>query len=452
MAVAAARPSRVRFLCGACGAGAPKWSGRCAACGEWNCLAEAPPVRGGVGLRMPPTATVSLATVACAAPERLATGITEVDRVLGGGLVPGSVTLLGGDPGVGKSTLALELAARGAAAGDPVLYCSGEESGSQLGMRAARTGCHSALIEVLVETDVDAVVAVLETLRPRLAVVDSVQTLVDAAVAGTAGSPSQVRSAVSRLVNAAKASGVATILIGHVTKEGAIAGPRTLEHMVDVVLYLAGDRLGDQRVLRGIKNRFGSTGEVGLLSMDSGGIREVSAPERALLDGASLGVSGNVLTVTCDGVRPLAVEVQGLTVKTSLAVPRRTCSGFDFNRLCLLLAVLEKRCSLPCGQSDVFLNAAGGIHLTDPGVDLAVALAVAGSLRNRSLPAGWAALGELGLGGEARPVSRVEARIAEAAAAGVTDVVVPRGSRAEAAAGVRAHPVATVAEALRLLV
>ena len=450
MAVASARAPRVRFVCGECGADAPKWAGRCAACGAWNSLAETPVVIRGGKDRPAPPATVSLASVASATPTRAPTGIAEVDRVLGGGLVPGSVVLLGGDPGVGKSTLALELAARATRGGEPVLYCSGEESGAQLGLRAARTGCGTARIELLVETDMDAVACVIETLRPALAVVDSVQTLHDPSVAGAAGSPSQVRAAVSRLVTAAKASDVATVLIGHVTKDGAIAGPRTLEHMVDVVLYLEGNRLGDQRVLRGIKNRFGSTGEVGLLSMETGGIRELTAPERAFLDGASLGVSGNVLTVTCDGVRPLAVEVQGLAVKSNLAIPRRTCSGFDFNRLCLLLAVLEKRCSLPLGGNDVFLNAAGGIHLSDPGVDLAVALAVAGSLRDRSLPAAWAAFGEVGLGGEVRPVARVDARVAEAAAAGVTDVVAPSGTRIEAK-DVRIHAVARVQEALRFL-
>ena len=452
MAVASARAPRIRFMCSDCGADAPKWEGRCAACGAWNSLIESPPATRGRSRPLALAAsTMSLASVACESSSRAATGIAEVDRVLGGGLVPGSVVLLGGDPGVGKSTLALELAARGTRTGEAVLYCSGEESGAQLGLRAARTGCSSARIELLIETDTDAVVTAIETLRPALAIVDSVQTLFDPTVAGGPGSPAQVRSAVSRLVSAAKATGVATILIGHVTKEGAIAGPRTLEHMVDIVLYLEGDRLGNQRVLRGIKNRFGSTGEIGLLSMESGGIRELTAPDRAFLDGASLGISGNVLTVTCDGVRPLAVEVQGLAVKTSLAIPRRTCSGFDFNRLCLLLAVLEKRCSLPFGHHDVFLNAAGGIHLSDPGVDLAVALAVAGSVADRRLPSGWAALGEVGLGGEVRPVSRLDARVAEAAAAGVTDVVAPPKSRIETAAGIRVHTAATVKEALLLL-
>lgn len=440
-------------MCNACGAETPKWSGRCPACGAWNSIVEAPPqpeppVAARAGGRDP----VALAAVVQAPCPRLATGLGEVDRVLGGGLVPGSVVLLGGDPGVGKSTLALLLAATSCAGLGRALYVSGEESEAQLGLRAARTSCLTAAIDVLVETDLDALVAAIAQHRPPLAIIDSAQTLFDSGVSGPPGSPSQVRSAVCRLVAVAKQTGVPLVLIGHVTKEGAIAGPRTLEHMVDVVLYLEGDRLGEQRLLRGVKNRFGSTGEVGLLRMDASGVREATSAERAFLDGTSLGVSGNVLTVTCDGVRPLAVEVQGLTVPTGLAIPRRTCSGFDVNRCCLLLAVMEKRCGVPFGQADVFLNAAGGLHLSDPGVDLAVALALAGSQRDRTLPAGWAALGEVGLGGEVRPVSRIGARATEAAAAGVTDLIAPAGVQLDGARVLRVHSVSHIREALRHLV
>ena len=440
----------VAFVCDRCGAESPKWSGRCQACGEWNSIAEAPALQvqpRAPGGRQP----VSLAEVASAVTPCLPTGIAEVDRVLGGGLVPGSVVLLGGDPGVGKSTLALQLGARVVSGGRRALYCSGEESESQLGLRATRIGCGAALIDVLAESDLDAVIAAIERCSPLLAVIDSVQTLFDPAVAGTPGSPAQVRSAVCRLVAVAKATAVPVVLVGHVTKEGAIAGPRTLEHMVDIVLYLEGDRLGEQRLLRGVKNRFGSTGELGLLAMDAHGLTEVAAPSRAFVDGRSLGVPGNVLTITCDGVRPLAVEVQGLTVPTSLAIPRRTCSGFDVNRCCLLLAVMEKRCSIAFGQCDIFLNAAGGLRLADPGVDLAVALALAGSHRDRALPAGWAALGEVGLGGEVRPVTRAAARIREASAAAVTDVIAPAGSALPERGGMRLHSVETVRDALRHL-
>lgn len=445
----ARRRPRASFVCESCGAGTPKWSGRCPACGEWNCVVEAPravPARDSAPGRVP----VALAAVSGEAARPLPTGLAEVDRVLGGGLVAGSVVLVGGDPGVGKSTFALQLAAR--LAGDAgALYCSGEESEAQIGLRAARLGCASAAIDLLVESDVETVVAGIDRRRPSVAVVDSMQTLFDPSVAGPPGSPSQVRSGVCRLVTVAKASDVPVLLIGHVTKEGAIAGPRMLEHMVDVVLYLEGESLGEQRVLRGVKNRFGSTGELGLLAMDGGGLTEVAAPHRAFVDLRSLGVPGNVLTVTCDGVRPLAVEVQALAVPTNLAIPRRTCSGFDVNRCCLLLAVMEKRCSIPFGQCDVFLNAAGGLRLGDPGVDLAVALALAGSQRDRVLPVGWAALGEVGLGGEVRPVTRAGPRLREAVAAGVTDAIVPSGTATPDGAQMRLHSVATVREALRHL-
>ncbi|TMF16676.1 MAG: DNA repair protein RadA, partial [Chloroflexi bacterium] len=321
----------------------------------------------------------------------------------------------------------------------------------QLGLRARRVGCASPTVHVLIEGDLDTVIATIESRHPPLAVVDSVQTLLDATVAGGPGSPSQVRGAVARLVAAAKASGIPILLIGHVTKDGAIAGPRTLEHMVDVVLYLEGDRIGDQRLLRGIKNRFGSTGDVGLLAMDPSGIREVDRPGRAAVEGAAERVAGSVLTVTCDGLRPIAVEVQALALPTSSAFPHRTASGIDLNRLHVLLAVLEKRARIGLGKSDVFLNAAGGVRLTDPGVDLAAALAIAGSARNRSLPEGWAAVGEVGLGGEVRRVARLDARLGEAAIAGVAHMVLPQRSECRIPAGLHCTRVATLAEAVGLL-
>ncbi|MBV8528462.1 MAG: DNA repair protein RadA [Candidatus Dormibacteraeota bacterium] len=446
----ARRHTRPAFVCEACGAGTPKWSGRCPACGDWNSVVEAPRAEVARATAITGRAPVALAEVSGHVVPPLPTGLAEVDRVLGGGLVPGSVVLVGGDPGVGKSTFALQLAAR--LSGDAgALYCSGEESEAQIARRAERLGCAAAGLDLYVETDVEALVAAIDRRRPAVAVVDSMQTLFDPSVAGPPGSPSQVRSAVCHLVTVAKASEVPVLLIGHVTKEGAIAGPRMLEHMVDVVLYLEGERLGEQRVLRGVKNRFGSTGELGLLAMDGEGLSEVTAPHRAFVDERSLGVPGNVLTVTCDGVRPLAVEVQALAVPTNLAIPRRTCSGFDVNRCCLLLAVMEKRCSIPFGGCDVFVNAAGGLRLGDPGVDLAVALALAGSHRDRVLPAGWAALGEVGLGGEVRPVTRLGPRLKEAAVAGVTDVVVPSGTALPDGAQMRVHSVATLREALRHL-
>jgi DNA repair protein RadA/Sms len=302
-----------------------------------------------------------------------------------------------------------------------------------------------------VESDVDTVIATIEAERPALVVIDSVQTLRDAGTAGPPGSVSQVRAAVLRMSDVAKSTGVPVLLVGHVTKEGAIAGPRTLEHMVDVVLYLEGERLGEHRMLRGIKNRFGATGEVGLLTMERDGMRDVAAPSRGMLDAASLGAAGSVLTITCDGLRPMAVEVQALAASSPFPLPRRTGSGFDLNRLHLLLAVLATRAAVSTSKLDVFVNVAGGIRLADPGTDLAVALAIAGSNSNRAISRQCAVIGEVGLGGEVRRVSRTEVRLAEAAAVGMEAVIVPESYRGEVPGGLRCHRVSTVIGAVALL-
>jgi len=318
-------------------------------------------------------------------------------------------------------------------------------------MRARRVGCATDAVSVLVETDLPSVLASIAELRPPLALIDSVQTLHDPDVAGAPGSPSQVRGAVVKVAACAKASGVPVLLVGHVTKEGAIAGPRTLEHLVDVVLYLEGEHLGEHRLLRGIKNRFGSTGELGLLTMDESGMRELDAPGRAFIDGGSPDVAGSVLAVTCEGVRPLAIEVQALTVKSAFGLPRRTASGFDLNRLHLLLGVLEKRAGLRLGDHDVFLNVVGGVRIADPGVDLAVALAVAGATTSRRLPEGCAAIGEVGLAGEVRRVRGLERRLAEAAALGLHSAICPSTPAVKASAGIRVHGVRTLSDAIALL-
>jgi DNA repair protein RadA/Sms len=398
-----------------------------------------------------PSVAVTLDRVGDGVDRRRPTGIGEFDRVLGGGVVAGSLILLGGDPGIGKSTLALQVAARTGSAAAPVLYCAGEESAEQVAMRAQRLGCRLASVAVLAETDLDAVVAAIESSRPPLAVVDSVQTLNAPESTGTPGSPAHVREAVSRLLTVAKQTGVAIVLVGHVTKEGAIAGPRTLEHMVDVVLYLEGERHGEHRLLRGVKNRFGSTGELGLFTMEAGGLREVDAPGRAFLDENSLAVPGNVLTVACEGSRPLVVEVQALVAPTSSGLPRRNSSGFDLGRLHLLLAVVERRAKIALSQADVFLNVVGGVRIVDPAVDLAVAMAIAGAARDRTLSPGTVVLGEVGLGGEVRRASRLEPRLAEAAALGQDAAVVPAGGRMPAAHGLRLLRVSTLSGALEAL-
>ena len=443
---------RTRFVCSTCGAEAPKWEGRCPACDAWNSLSEGVvSLVGRSSARVEAAETTSLEMVMAVAVTTHATGSAEVDRVLGGGIVPGSVVLLGGDPGIGKSTLALQVAHHTGGADGPALYCAGEESLEQLALRARRLGCTGDRVRLLVESDVDTVVATIDAERPALAVIDSVQTLRDATTPGPPGSVAQVRAAVLRMSEVAKSTGVPVLLVGHVTKEGAIAGPRTLEHMVDVVLFLEGERLGEHRMLRGIKNRFGATGEVGLLTMERDGMRDLAAGGRGMLDAASLGASGSVVTVTCDGLRPMAVEVQALAAASPFEFPRRTASGFELNRLHLMLAVLGKRAGVALQKLDVFVNVAGGIRLADPGTDLAVALAVAGSVSNRAVSRHCVVLGELGLGGEVRRVVRTEARLAEAAAVGMEAAVIPESFRGTVPRGLRCHRVANLRQALALL-
>jgi DNA repair protein RadA/Sms len=442
---------RLHYLCAECGAEAPKWQGQCPACAAWNSLSENVVRLTGRKTSATAATTTPMEAVMAVPGRVIATGSFEVDRVLGGGIVPGSVVLLGGDPGIGKSTIALQVSN---ACGDevsPALYCTGEESLEQLARRARRLCCTGARVRLLVESDVDTVIATIEAEHPSLVVVDSVQTLRDAGTAGPPGSVSQVRAAVLRMTEVAKATGVPVLLVGHVTKEGAIAGPRTLEHMVDVVLYLEGERLGEHRMLRGIKNRFGATGEVGLFTMERDGMRDLAAPSRGMLDAASLGASGSVVTITCDGLRPTAVEVQALAVASPFEFPRRTASGFELNRLHLMLAVLTRRAGITIPKLDVFVNVAGGIRLDDPGTDLAVALAIAGSMKNRAVSRHCAVIGELGLGGEVRRVSRTEVRLAEAAAVGMEAVILPESYRGEIPEALRCHRVSTLIGAVALL-
>ncbi len=452
MTSAPARVARVQYVCSDCGAGSPKWQGRCDGCGAWNTLGEGMVVSGtGQRPRRSPRSALPLDRVGEFADQVRSSGIAELDRVLGGGVVAGSLILLGGDPGIGKSTLALQLAARTGSTARPVLYCAGEESSVQVAMRAERLGCRLPSVAVLPETDLDAVVEAIEVTRPPLAIVDSVQTLSAPSAAGTPGSPGQVREAVGRLLTVAKDTGVPIVLVGHVTKEGAIAGPRTLEHMVDVVLYLEGERHGEHRLLRGVKNRFGSTGELGLFTMESHGLRELDAPGRAFLDESSLSVPGNVLTVACEGTRPLVVEIQALVTSTSFGLPRRTSSGFDIGRLHLLLAVLEKRAGIRLHEADVYLNVVGGVRIADPCADLAVTVAVAGAATDALLPPQTVVLGEVGLGGEVRRASRIDVRLAEATALGQDSALIPAGGRVSNAPGLRLRRVATVSAALEVL-
>ena len=430
------------FACSACGQETPKWHGRCPGCGEWNTIVEearaAPDKRsraGGRALR-----PVPLAEVEAPAVDRHYTGIGELDRVLGGGLVPGSLVLIGGSPGIGKSTLTSSALGNLAAAGRRVLYVSGEESAAQVRLRAERLGESALRVPVVAETDADSVLATIESERPEVCVVDSVQVLYDPALSGSPGSVGQVREVAGRLMRTAKQLDVAVVLVGHVTKEGSLAGPRVLEHLVDCVLSFEGERERTYRTLRALKNRFGSTNETGVFEMREEGLTEVEDASRRFVSEATRG-PGSVVLCAMEGSRPLLVEVQALVASTELVPPRRVANGVDRNRLALVLAVLSRHAGLALGSSDVFVSVAGGVRVDEPGADLAVALAIASAARGIE-PAGapLAAFGELGLTGEVRHVAHPDRRLAEARKFGLGDVVHPgtaEGLKAALGAGLR---------------
>ncbi len=391
---------------------------------------------------------IPIAEVEVEAAPRLVLEWQELNRVLGGGIVPGSLVLLGGEPGVGKSTLLMHLAAQASDGGRRVLYVSGEESAQQVAMRARRLGIASPHLLMLAETDVEAVVTAIERDRPALAIVDSIQTVYDPALEAAAGTVSQVREAAGRLMRLAKETAVPVFLVGHVTKEGAIAGPRVLEHVVDAVLYLEGERSHEFRILRAAKNRFGSTEEIGVFTMGDAGLEEVRDPSAALLaDLRSL--PGTVVLATMEGTRPLLVELQGLVSPTPFGLPRRSANGVDPNRLHMIVAVLEKRAAVPLAGADVFVNVAGGVRVGEPAADLGLAMAIAGSLRDRSLPPGTVVVGEVGLGGEVRRVGRLDRRLQEAARRGFTRAIVPQGVAA-CPDGMEVSEVRDLVEALEL--
>lgn len=425
------RRERALFVCGDCGREEAQWSGRCPACGAWDSMREAPsgpapsarsgPVRSGGGAQ-------PLAGVDCDECRRHSSGLGEVDRVLGGGLVPGSVTLLGGEPGVGKSTLLLQMASAVAGAGGTALYASGEESPRQVRLRAERTGCLNDGILVLGTTDVDEICVEAERLRPALLVVDSIQTMMDSAVEGVPGSPSQIRAAALRLLTVAKGAGIPTILVGHVTKDGEIAGPKLLEHMVDTVLSFEGDPQRVYRFLRAVKNRFGAVSEVGVFVMEGRGLEGVANPSSLFIHRASLELPGACLAPVVVGTRSYVVEVQGLVTENNFSFGRRIAQGYDLNRLNLILSVLEKRLGLPMGRHDVCLNVTGGLQVREPALDLAVAVAVLSSHGDRPVPVESAWSGEVGLSGEIRPVYHLEQRAEEARRVGCRLLVAPEGA------------------------
>lgn len=435
------------FSCTSCGAVHSKWSGRCDVCGEWNTISEETPLATGptgksLGVRR--GTAIPLADLAAeeAPPPRTASGLAELDRVLGGGLVPASAVLVGGDPGIGKSTLLLQAAARFAAQGLTCIYISGEEAGAQVRMRARRLGLDTAPVKLASATSLRDILTTLEAERPGLVVIDSVQTIWADTVGSTPGSVAQVRAAAHELTTFAKRRGAAVILVGHVTKDGQIAGPRVVEHMVDTVLYFEGERGHQFRILRAVKNRFGPTDEIGVFEMTGRGLQEVANPSELFLSGRGDPAPGSVVFAGIEGTRPVLVEMQALVAPTPHAQPRRAVVGWDGARLAMILAVLEARCGIPFAGLDVYLNVAGGIRINEPAADLAVAAALLSAREDAALPAETAVFGEISLSGALRPVSQTENRLKEARKLGFTSAIVPAGGKPGGKGGLTLTPVA----------
>jgi DNA repair protein RadA/Sms len=442
----------ITFVCADCGGESLRWAGQCPHCQAWNTLQEfqvrKPAAgRGGTKAKTGITKAVALSEVASDAAPRRGLAWGELNRVLGGGIVPGSLVLVGGEPGVGKSTLLMHAAAQIAQGGGRVLYVSGEESAQQILMRAQRMGAVQPGIFLLAENDLDAICESITAEPPLLAIIDSIQTVVDAGFEGGAGSVTQVRESAGRLMRLAKEIGVPIFLVGHVTKDGAIAGPRVLEHIVDTVLYLEGDRRQELRILRAMKNRFGSAEEIGVFAMGEAGLEEVPDPSAALLGSSGISSPGTAIVAALEGTRPLLVEIQSLVNKNDNAMVRRIANGIDINRLHMIVAVLEKRLDHKFGNSDIFVSVAGGIRVTEPAADLGLALSIVSNQNNRPLPDGLVVIGELGLTGEVRRVGQLERRLQEAARHGFTSALIPAGAKAGRPSSLDVVEVRTLAEA-----
>ena len=444
------------YSCTECGGQTPKWQGQCPHCNAWNALVESAvePAKAG-GHRFAAlggtSAVVTLGDIEARDFPRLPTLIGEFDRVLGGGLVEGGVVLIGGDPGIGKSTLLLQAAGR-LAEQVPVLYVSGEESAQQVALRARRLEVNAAKIGLLAEIELEKIQATLAQHKPRIAVIDSIQTLYSSALTSAPGSVAQVRECAAQLTRYAKQSGTTIVFVGHVTKEGALAGPRVLEHMVDTVLYFEGDTHTTFRLIRAFKNRFGAVNEIGVFAMTEKGLREVTNPSALFLSQHHAGVAGSCVMVTQEGTRPLLVELQALVDDAHGMGPKRLTVGLELNRLAMLLAVLHRHAGIACYDQDIFVNAVGGVRIAEPGADLAVTLAVVSSFRNRPLPAKHVVFGEVGLAGEVRPVQRGQERLREAAKLGFTHAIVPAANRPkQAIAGLQVIAVDRLVEAVDFL-
>jgi DNA repair protein RadA/Sms len=445
--------STITFVCTECGGESLRWAGQCPHCRAWNTLQEFQ-VRKAAANKPGPHAKraggsrpLALIDISGEDSPRRALAWDELNRVLGGGIVPGSLVLVGGEPGVGKSTLLMHAAAQVAKRGERVLYVSGEESAQQIRMRASRLGALESGIFLLAENDLDLICDAISAEPPALVIIDSIQTVTDAGFEGSAGSVTQVRESAARLMRLAKEIGVPIFLVGHVTKDGSIAGPRVLEHIVDTVLYLEGDRRQELRILRAMKNRFGSAEEIGVFAMGEAGLEEVPDPSAALLGSAAASSPGTAIVAALEGTRPLLVEIQSLVNKTDNSMVRRIANGIDINRLHMILAVLEKRLSYKFGTSDIFVSVAGGIRVTEPAADLGLALSIVSNHNNGPLPDGLVVIGELGLTGEVRRVGQLDRRLQEAARHGLTRALIPAGAKAGRHSGLEVVEVRTLAEA-----
>lgn len=417
------------FYCKECGYESAKWMGQCPGCRQWNTMSEE---RITVSSKNSVKMTDRKEAVLCkmseihtAEEERVSTGMKELDRVLGGGIVPGSLTLVGGDPGIGKSTILLQTCRNLGARGHSVLYISGEESLKQIKLRAERIGEFSDEVLLLCETNLSIIEEVLKKSKPEIVIIDSIQTMYSEEVGSASGSVSQVREATAVLMQIAKGLEVSVFIVGHVTKEGTVAGPRVLEHMVDTVLYFEGDRHASYRILRGVKNRFGSTNEIGVFEMREHGLVEVENPSEFMLNGRPEGANGCIVTCSVEGTRPILIEIQALVCRTNFGIPRRQAIGMDLNRLNLLMAVLEKRIGMSLGDCDAYVNIAGGMRITEPAIDLGIVLALVSSFRNRAISERVMAFGEVGLSGEVRAVTQMQTRVNEAKKLGFTECIVP---------------------------
>ena len=450
-----AKGKKTVFFCQNCGYESVKWMGQCPGCQQWNTFVEESVTEASSGKKQQRSRKqpVSLAEIQTEKEERTATGIGELDRVLGGGIVGGSRVLVGGDPGIGKATLLLQVCRLLSLAGKKVLYISGEESLRQIKLRAQRLGSFNDNLLLLCETNLTDIREAAQKQKPEIMVIDSIQTMYNEDVSSAPGSVSQVRESTGMLLQIAKGMGISVFIVGHVTKDGSVAGPRVLEHMVDTVLYFEGDRHASYRILRSVKNRFGSTNEIGVFEMRGDGLAEVRNPSEFMLSGKPQGASGSIVACSMEGTRPILIEVQALVCRSNFGIPRRTAAGTDFNRVNLLMAVLEKRGRMNLSECDAYVNIAGGIKMTEPAIDLAILLAVASSYRDIVIPDRVVAFGEVGLSGEVRAVSMAQQRVREAKKLGFETVILPRvcENTVGEAEGVELVFVSTIAEAVEAI-